>query len=168
MSTATCCICGRILVLTCKSSNHKDIVRFGRPLREVCRADNGRKLIQSSVGKHVVGESDSKQVVDIEHIDLIVPRPSIERGAVRLYIYGAWAVLRPYCYQRTVAWPTVDIDCQGGICRILSRFVKPQEQIVRIRLDSRVQGRRKVYIAAEGLDSRCGLTSLSLERIIQV
>lgn len=111
MSTMSCGISSRVLILTRESSNYKGIVRFGRPSREVCSTYVRRDLIQGPIGKNVVGESSLSWLVNVEHINLIVPRPWIERRAVRVLIYGTWAVFRPQCYHRAEAWPTLDKNC---------------------------------------------------------
>jgi hypothetical protein len=127
MSTTSCGIGSGVLILTSENSNQKGIVRFGYPSREVGNGYIRRELIRSSIGKNVVGESSLSGLINVEHVNLVVPRPWIERRAIRILIYEAWAIFRPHGYQRAEAWPTSHPNCQRRICRIFARFEKPEE-----------------------------------------
>jgi hypothetical protein len=139
VSAINCSVSCGVLILAGESSDKESVIRFRYSLREVCDGDVGRDLVDGPVGQDVIREPCLDGLVDVEDVDLIVPRPGIKRRAVRVCVNGTRPVLRSYRDQRAESWTPLNDDGQWSFGRILSRLEKPEEEVGRIALEGRFQ-----------------------------
>src|SRR2546423_3533338 len=102
-----------------------------------------------SIGKNIVRKPSLIWLVNVEHIDLVVPGPRIKGGRIGVKIDIAWAcsawsvrlvhfpkkmdkshtVFREQSYHRRSAWSAIHPYRQRSICRIFTRLKEPKERI---------------------------------------
>ena len=72
---------GALTALIAHCSNNKCIVLSRYAVREVCRLDSVREVIidcgevDCDVSENIVRETDLNRLVDVKHVDFIVPVP---------------------------------------------------------------------------------------------
>lgn len=79
------------LLLAAKCANHGSQVQIWYTLREVCGFDVKpiAREVGCAVGWDVVGEANLGGLVNVQHVDLIVPAPGIEHGRFGVVIHKA-------------------------------------------------------------------------------
>lgn len=108
-------------------------VVLGDPVGEVLRRDDVGFLevagpqMQRAVGGLVVGEADLDGLVDVKHVDLVVPAPGVEEGGLGVLGDHTGAVLVEEAHQGGAAGAAVEPDGEGGIGRVFAGLEEPEE-----------------------------------------
>ena len=118
------------------------------------------------VCERIVGEPGLNRLIDVEHVDFVVPRPRIQVGRVGIFVHEAGPILGQCTVERRSTRTPVKPDGQGSIFGVLASFEEPKEGVDGIRLVFvwLVQGVwGKVYISCVRFYAWCGLTDVRLE-----
>jgi len=118
-----------VLLPAAHGANHEGHVRVWHTLGEVGRLDDETEVggREGRVGRHVIGEADLVGLVDVEHVDLVVPAPRVQRRGFRVGRDEARSVFFEQAHDRGAAGAAVQPDGEGGGRGVLARFEEPEE-----------------------------------------
>ena len=78
----------------------------------------------------VVREAHLHGLVDIQHVDVVVPAPGVEARGRGVGIDEAGAVLLEHSHQGRATRPTIQPDGQGGVLGVITGFDEPEEAVI--------------------------------------
>lgn len=121
---------GRVgLLLAAECANHGRQVQIWYTLREICRFDAEAisREVGRAVGGDVIGEANLGGLVDVQHVDLIIPAPGIEHSRLGIVIYKAGAIFHEEAVHGRGAGSSIEPNGQRSRRRVLASFKEPEE-----------------------------------------
>lgn len=117
--------------------------------------------VQGPVHQFVVRVTDLDRLVDVDHIDLVVPRPWAEFGRLGIFEHNTWTIFTERCGRRWNTWASLEPYRQRSVVGILAGLKEPEKHMCLIvAVLGRV--RRQVDVAAVTLDTFGGLADACL------
>ena len=164
MPQGPCCIRGTVCwtcrVLAGKCPHIKSIILLRNTAGKVIQSNISGQLVQSSVGQDVVGKPDLVRLVNVKHIDFVIPRPRIQSRWIGVNVHIARTIFLKQTYQGWGSRTPVHPYWQRGILGVFSWFKKPEKRVDRIILVLIHVGessRRQMHITGIWFDPRGGL-----------
>lgn len=122
---------GRVLVLARVGTEPGSQIALGNALREISRDDGLAVLtavqVDSDIGGDVVRETNLVGLVNVEHVDVVVPAPWVVDSRLGVFSDEARAVLLEQSKERGATRATVQPDGQGSIVRVMTSLKEPEE-----------------------------------------
>lgn len=120
------CVCR---LLAAKGANHGGQVELGQLGREVggLKAEAVVREVGRAVGGRVVGKANLVGLVNVQHIDLIVPAPRIQHRRLGIFIHEARAVFHQQAQHGRGPWPSIEPNGKWSGGRVLAGFKEPKE-----------------------------------------
>lgn len=100
------------LLLAAKRANHGSRVQIRYTLREICGFDAKpiAREVGCAVGWDIIGEANLGGLVDVQHVDLIVPTPGIKHGRLGIIIHKTRAIFHEEAVHGGRAGPSIEPD----------------------------------------------------------